>query len=291
MRWSVVIPAYMPGENLAITLESVVAAMGGRHDFEVIVVDDASPDPIDLGDYGPLVRVERHSDNVGAVPNFNRAVGYAQGDFVHVLHADDYVEVGFYEALERGLTAEDSVIAAACGARRVDGAGRLILTMKPEQARPGIWPDAFERLAVANRLPAVSVVAKRSAYEQVGGFDESLAHAADWDMWIRFSKAGDVYYDPTPLASYRVHQAQHTASLVRSGKNIDEAVEVINRLPERAPQAQARRLMTRAFLYRAVYATRTAANAMRAGQVSVARTQFKAGARCALLGAMTFVRR
>ncbi|MGI9624760.1 MAG: glycosyltransferase [Acidimicrobiales bacterium] len=287
-RWSIVIPAYMPGENLEVAVDSVIAAMAGRHDFEVVVVDDASPDPISLTKYGPPVRVDRNDQNLGAVANFNRAIDRALGELIHVLHADDYVQTGFYETLESGLETE-GVVAAACGVQRVDGKGMLIETMKPELAAADVWPQAFERLAVANRLPAVSIVAKRTTYEAVGDFDESLVHAADWDLWIRFSRAGDFFYDPSPLATYRVHDAQHTASLASSGKNIDEAIEVIERLPSRVGSSEARQLMTRAFLYRAVYAARSSGRALRAGHSRTAAIQIGASLRCALLGARTFV--
>lgn len=283
MRWSVVIPAYMPGDNLAVTLASVVTAMGDRDDFEVIVVDDASPEPIEIADYGPRVRVERMDDNVGAVPNFNRSVALATGDYIHVLHADDYVAPEFYAGAERGLDLPD-VAAAACRVHRVDGDGSLISTMKPELATAGIWANAFERLAVSNRIPAVSVVAKRSVYDAIGAFDESLVHAADWDMWIRFARAGHIFYDPAPLAFYRVHEAQHTASVMMSATNIDEAIDVIKRLPSRASTSEVDRLMARAYMYRALYAARTAARSVRAGRVATSRNQLVAGLRCVVLG-------
>lgn len=289
LRWSVVIPAYMPGENLAVAVDSVLVAMGTRQDYEVVVVDDGSPDPITLREYGPRVRLDTCAENVGAVPNFNRAIGRAEGEFIHVLHADDYVEPGFYGALEAGL-AIDGVVAAACGVHRVDGAGVLIETMKPELPRAGIWTRAFERLAVSNRLPAPSVVAKRSTYDQVGVFDESLIHAADWDLWIRFSQAGPIYYDPEPLAAYRVHDAQHTASLAQSGKNIDDAIAVIRRLPARVGRRDGTPLMTRALLYRSVYAARMGGRALRTGQWRAAGVQARSSARCVLLSMQAFGR-
>ena len=289
VQWSVVIPAYMPGDNLTIAVASVLTAMGARRDFEIVVVDDASPTPVQLTIQDDRVRLARMADNVGAVPNFNRSLAQASGEFIHILHADDYVEPGFYTALEQGLSIE-GVVAAACGVNRVDGDGTLIEVQKPEQSQAGIWPDAFDRLAVANRLPAVSIVAPRSTYEVVGDFDESLVHAADWDLWIRFAQAGAFYYDPAPLATYRVHDAQHTAAVSSSGTNIDEAITVIKRLPARVDAPDATTLMTNAFLYRAVYAARTAKRAVLQRRWPVAALQLKAAARCGLLGATTAAR-
>ena len=61
----------MPGHNLTLAIESVLVAMDGRSDFEVVVVDDASPEPIQLVASHDRLRLVPMSENVGAVPNFN----------------------------------------------------------------------------------------------------------------------------------------------------------------------------------------------------------------------------
>jgi len=286
-RWSVLIPAYAPGANLEIAVQSVLAAMEGRHDYELVIVDDASPIPIAVAELGERGRVERLATNVGAVANFNRSLDLARGEFVHILHADDYVEPGFYRMLEKGL-ALDGVVAAACRVTRVDGDGAIIETMKPERSTAGVWNQAVERLAVSNRVPAPSIVAKRSTYDRVGRFDESLSHAADWDMWIRIALAGDFYYDPAPMAAYRVHSGQHTARVAQTGANIDEAVQVIGRHAGRLGD-DAKPLMAKALLYRAVFAARTALGAATSGDFTTAAAQLRAAAKCTGLAAKTAV--
>ncbi len=48
----------------------------------------------------------------------------------------------------------------------------------------------FERLAHGNLFPCHGVLARRSVVEGVGGFDASMRHCHDWDLWVRIARAG-----------------------------------------------------------------------------------------------------
>src|SRR5262249_48651511 len=73
---SVCVPAYKAERHIGATIESVLAQT--TEDWELVVVDDASPD----GTYdvaaryadGRRVRVARHAANLGPVGNWNHVV-------------------------------------------------------------------------------------------------------------------------------------------------------------------------------------------------------------------------
>jgi hypothetical protein len=46
-------------------------------------------------------------------------------------------------------------------------------------------------------------------------------------MWKRVAKAGPVWFDPEPLALYRKHAAQDSASLEKSARNIADMRQAI----------------------------------------------------------------
>jgi hypothetical protein len=80
------------------------------------------------------------------------------------------------------------------------------------------------RLAVANLTPVHSPLVPRKAVEAVGGFDESLRSAEDWDLWLRLAHAGLRHWTcvDRPLAEYRIrpgakhdHPARMRASCLR----------------------------------------------------------------------------
>ena len=55
-----------------------------------------------------------------------------------------------------------------------------------------------------------SIAVRRAVYERLGGFDRRLACAEDWEMWVRIAANFPIWYDPNPLAVYRMHRASNT---------------------------------------------------------------------------------
>jgi hypothetical protein len=66
----------------------------------------------------------------------------------------------------------------------------------------------------ANRLVASSVIARRDCLQQLGGFDESLPLAQDWDLWLRVGEKWEVAVLPEPLVFYRRHAEQRSIDFV-----------------------------------------------------------------------------
>ena len=93
-RVSIVVPAY--GKPLlTFTCLRSVHAHTPAGTFEIIVVDDASPEPIEDA-LAPVtgVRFERNPENLGFIGSCNRGVGLARGDFVVLLNNDTIVTPG-----------------------------------------------------------------------------------------------------------------------------------------------------------------------------------------------------
>lgn len=84
---SVIIPYHNRFEKLQRCLHSVLNQSFSN--FEVLIVDDASENPLLLDDH-PKVRIFRNTENRG--PGFSRNVGlsHAQGNFIAFLDSDDY---------------------------------------------------------------------------------------------------------------------------------------------------------------------------------------------------------
>ena len=108
-KWSVMIPTYNCARFLGGTLESVLAQAEGSGGMQIEVVDDCSvddPENVVRQIGGGRVDFFRQSSNVGHIANFQTCLTRARGEIVHLLHGDDLVRPGFYEALQRGFDAE-----------------------------------------------------------------------------------------------------------------------------------------------------------------------------------------
>src|SRR5436190_1477063 len=99
--WSVMIPVYNRVTWLEQALRSVVNQFRNDAHVQIEVVDDCSSDKPDLqnvvdrvGD--KRVSVHRNAHRLGMVGNWNECVNRSRGQWVHLLHDDDYVLPGFY---------------------------------------------------------------------------------------------------------------------------------------------------------------------------------------------------
>ncbi len=283
--WSVVIPVHDCADYLARALPEVVAQLGERPDAEIIVVDDASTDdPAAVVDRlgAGRVRYDRNPDPLGAIATFNRCVQLASGELVHLLHGDDEVLPGFYQAMENAL-ADPSVVAAVCRVRYIDAAGRPGPVTRSYRAGTGVWADALEAQAVSNRIRPPGVVVRARAYARLGGYRTDLPHAADWEMWTRLAAAGPIVFVDEVLACYRRHDASDTASRVRTGANVRERVTAIGMINSYVPPSRRARTVRAGLVFSAIFAGRTAFGRARAGDWSASAHQLREAMRCLIM--------
>jgi hypothetical protein len=199
---------------------------------------------------------------------------------VHILHGDDLVSPGFYDTLETSLRAHPAAVAAFCRTINIDSTGAQIDLSEPEADQPGMHPDLIARLGIRNLIMFPSMVVKRETYERLGGFHPALFHAADWDMWKRVALAGPVWYEPTPLAMYRIHEQSDTSALMRSGANIADARAAIELARRYLPPAIRDDLTRKARLQHGLYALELAEDMVRRGSWRSAAAQTREAFRC-----------
>ena len=237
--WSVMIPTFHCAAYLGQTLRSVLAQAPGPEAMQIEVVDDASS----LDDPQSVVRevgqgrvhFVRQPKNVGHIRNFETCLRRARGHYVHLLHGDDFVLPGFYAALQRGFESDAAIGAAFCRWVLVDEAGELLSVAEPQQAEAGILADAAARLAEEQHIVTPSIAVRRSAYEQLGGFDDRLRCAEDWEMWLRIAARRPIWYEPTPLAAYRTHADSNTGRHFRVAEELRYTAMVIRMFKKYLP--------------------------------------------------------
>jgi cellulose synthase/poly-beta-1,6-N-acetylglucosamine synthase-like glycosyltransferase len=221
-RWSVMIPTYNCAAYLRQTLESILEQDPGPDAMQIEVVDDwSTDDPQAVVDELAPSRVgfHRQPENVGAVRNFNTCLLRARGELVHLLHGDDWVRDGFYETMARPF-ANPEIGAAFCRYVAADDSGNWQKIASLEQPIAGILPDWLAQIAEGQRLQTPCMVVRRAVYEAVGGFDARLEYAEDWEMWVRIAARYAVWYEPEPLAVYRVHTSSLSGQMLRTGENV-----------------------------------------------------------------------
>jgi glycosyltransferase involved in cell wall biosynthesis len=198
---SVIIPTYNSARYLVEALESVLAQT--FRDVEVLVIDDGSTDetPEIMKRYGEPVRYLRQ-ENAGVAAARNRGIGESSGKYIAFLDADD---TWYPQKLERQMAA----LANGTGYRACYS---TFLEVKADLTPIGVrrikrQGSTIEDLLLRGNVVGsiCTVVAERSLFDTVGGFDPDLSQCADWDMWVRLAAQTEFIYLDEPLVTYRQH--------------------------------------------------------------------------------------
>jgi cellulose synthase/poly-beta-1,6-N-acetylglucosamine synthase-like glycosyltransferase len=202
-RVSVIIPCYNTAAYVTDTLASVFAQTWT--DYEVIVVNDGSPDTPQLEAAIAPFRdriTYIHTENRGLAGARNTALSAAKGEVVALLDSDD---IWMPEYLEYQIARLDEnpdvdfVYPNAMMFGGGTGSGRLFMDVHPSEG-----DVTFASLIDSTCCVMVSLVGRREAIERVGAFDSTLRCCEDYDLWLRAVKAGSrMIYHRRPLVMYR----------------------------------------------------------------------------------------
>jgi glycosyltransferase involved in cell wall biosynthesis len=251
--WSVMIPTYNCAHYLERTLKSVLAQDAGPEDMQIEVVDDCStkdnPEAIIKEICGARVSFFRQPKDLGSSANLTSCIQRSKGYWVHILHGDDMVLPGFYRRLREAFEREPTIGAAFCRHIYMEEDDNWRSLSPLERKTLGVLPHCLERIAVAQLIQPPAIVVKRQVYEELGGFHPELSTGDDWDMWKRIAIHYPIWYEPQPLACYRVHPSSLSSSLMKSGAYIADIRRAIEISRSYLPSAVADELSRKAREY------------------------------------------
>lgn len=225
---SVVIPAYNAAHCIRTALESVLHQTVAP--LEILVVDDGSTDETAdvVRRMGGIVRLLTQ-ENGGPGAARNHGIREARGEWIALLDADD---TWLPNRLERQLDhlADDVILVCS---QSVDDVTQIQETLQ----------ISFESLWDNNLVGTSTVLARRSAILEVGGFDteRSLIGVEDYNLWLKLAATGGrmirlpeelVQYTPAPdnLSS---QTSRIVVAEIYSAQNIHELGLVTEQMLER----------------------------------------------------------
>ncbi|MEA2175124.1 MAG: hypothetical protein QOD00_2716 [Blastocatellia bacterium] len=210
---SVIIPAYNTANFIGETLDSVFAQT--FKDYEVIVVNDGSPDTLELervlAPYMSRI-VYLKQENGGPAKARNEAIKKALGEFIAFLDSDDLWMPG-YLAVQVQTLRDDESLALVCADAQLFGES----VHSPQtfmQRWPSEEPVTFEKLlSMQCAIITMCVVARKQALIDAGLFDERFLRSEDYDLWLRLAQRGERFaYQHKVLGHRRLHGASLAAN-------------------------------------------------------------------------------
>lgn len=236
---SVVIPAYQAAPWIAATLDSVLAQT--LRDYEIIVVNDGSPDTPELeqalAPYRDRILYLRQ-ENQGPAGARNTGIKAARGRYIAPLDADDLWEPAHLAAQVAVLEADPTLDVVYADARfigDVPEAGRTAMELSPQPA----GEVTFERLVTRRSTVHICVtVARREALLRAGLFDPAFRGTEDFEMWLRIlHQGGRIVCQRRVLGRYRRRAgslSSHAIAMVEGALAVlDKAAQYPHLTPDR----------------------------------------------------------
>ncbi|QSW99077.1 glycosyltransferase [Haloterrigena alkaliphila] len=193
---SVVVPARDEPDSLERTLDALSAqTFDGR--LEVIVVASGTTTLAVARAHRIVDRVVADRTHEGPGAARNRGAAVATGDVLLFTDADTVVPPAWVRRHRRHY-ATPAVVGVGGPLRPLAGGLRhgLLFRLLSDWWYRASWPVGFVQ------QPGPNCSVRRSAFEAVGGFDESLSFIEDTDLSLRLREAGTVVYDHTcPVAT------------------------------------------------------------------------------------------
>lgn len=214
-----VMPVFNGANYLAAALDSILAQ--DFRDFELICIDDGSQDstPDILADYArrdSRIIHQPNSTNIGLPATLNTGFRLARGIYHSWTSHDNLLRPDMLATLAAVLDADASVGVTYSGYSVIDCDGE-ILRYQPPRSADDRW--------FGNPVGAAFLY-RREVTDALGGYDESLFGAEDYDFWLRAGRQFRLQPVDKDLYLYRRHDASLTSQKSKQIKNLVAKVVV-----------------------------------------------------------------
>lgn len=223
---TIAVPSFNQGRFLNDALASIFQQ---EVPVEVFVLDGGSSD----NSLEVIRKWERrlagwrsHTDE-GQAAAINEGIAQGRAPYVCWLNSDDWLLPGGLEKLlgELGKCPETPAVYGRCW-NVVEKSGK----------RYPVWVEPFNerRLAMRCIISQPATLIRRTAWEAVGGVDEKLHMAMDYDLWWRlFKSIGPLHFVDDFVAVNREHEDTKTKTQRR--RHYQEAMKVVRKHHGRIP--------------------------------------------------------
>lgn len=190
---SIVMPVWNRGGAMRRAVESIIAQTWS--DWELLIVDDGSWDDTVaaaelLASRDPRIRLLQR-DHLGVCAARNSGIAEANGDYIAFLDSDNTWLPTFLHDMVTTMMRDGAVTAYATIAMD-DHLGTRYRYGSP----------SLRSLRRGNSIDLNTLVSRRDAIEQIGGFDPTLRRAVDYDLILKLAALAPIVHVPTLGARY-----------------------------------------------------------------------------------------
>lgn len=186
---SIVMPVYNAEKYLE---EAIISALHQTYDnIELIAVNDGSKDSSEailkrFAKQDKRLRIISQK-NTGIVGALNNGIATARGELIARLDADD---VNFLTRIEKQVEAfnrRPHAVLVATGFEVIDEDSEYMY----REILPTRDEDIKRMMFLYNPIAHGSVMFKKAAFEQVGGYSDTCGPTEDYELWTRLAQLGE----------------------------------------------------------------------------------------------------
>ncbi|SPQ00560.1 putative Glycosyltransferase [Candidatus Sulfobium mesophilum] len=242
MTISIITPSYNQAQFLAETIQSVLG-QEGDFNLDYIIVDGGSTDDSVaiikhferlLGEGGRQVKCRGinyrwiSEKDKGQTDALIKGFRMAEGEILAWLNSDDIYLPDTLQTVSAFFRENPGTALLYGDAHYCDTDGKIIGRYPAEDFN-------LRKLAYFNFICQPSTFFRREAFEAVGGLDERLHFAMDFDLSVRICKQFPCCYLPRFFSKYRLHEVSKTVRDDVLFENYEEMLHVARKYFDWAP--------------------------------------------------------
>lgn len=242
MKVSIVLPAYKR-RFLKESLNSLLAQT--YTNFELIIVDDASPEHLAdiVGEYDDhRIRFYQNEKNLGKddlVTNWNHCVNYACGELLLLASDDDVYQPTFLEKMVKLAIEHPECDLFHCRVAVINEEGRIIHAGEPISAYESDIDFIVQR-ALNRRTQLISdFIYRMDAFHRIGGFvNYPKAWFSDEMTCYLLAKGKGVWADSEALFHWRCSDVNISSATNDTLQKADASLKHLQNMQKLIPQLQ-----------------------------------------------------
>lgn len=191
--------------------------------YEILIINDASTDnsvAIVENFNSKRIRLVHNSENKGICFTRQRGVEEAKGKYIAILDADDIAEKNRLQIQYDFLEQNQEFAVCGTNTKFIDENSK---PLQDEFIVNTNYDEIKLKLLFANQFINSSVLIRKSAIEEIGGYKRHTAE--DYDLFVRLAEKFKVVNLDQYLVTYRIHN--NGDSKIRQNKYIEAEKEIL----------------------------------------------------------------